>query len=86
MSTRERIRDFVDDDALLMDGFDDAIIGVAERCGQPALVAYSRNRCIEILEGQGMSHEDANEYFDFNCAAAWMGEKTPVIIDERAAE
>jgi hypothetical protein len=86
MSTRERIRDFVDEGALLMEGFDDAIIGVAERCGQPTQVAYSRNRCIEILEAQGMSHEEANEYFDFNCAGSWMGEGTPVIIDERAAE
>jgi hypothetical protein len=82
----DRIRDFVGEDALIMDGFDDAIIGVAERCGQPALVAYSRNRCIEILEGQGMDHEEANEFFDFNCAGAWMGPGTPIIIDERIAE
>ena len=67
-------------DALLADGFDEAIIGIAERCGQPPLVAYSVDRCVEILEGQGMSREEAEEFFDFNVAGAWMGEMTPVWI------
>ena len=35
--------------ALMADGFNDAIVGVAERCGQPALIVYDARRCIEIL-------------------------------------
>jgi hypothetical protein len=90
MTTRERIREFIGDgEALLLEPemFDDAILGVAERCGQPTIVAYSRNRCIEILESEyEMDRDEANEYFEFNIAGSWVGEGTPVFIDERYAE
>lgn len=85
MTMRDRIADYAPG-ALLADGFDDAILGVAERCGQPTLVAYDRCRCIDILEAQGMSREDAEEYFEFNVAGAWVGEQTPVWIDTRIAD
>jgi hypothetical protein len=90
MTTRARIKDFIGDgEALLLEPemFDDAIIGVAERCGQPTIVAYSRERCIEILEREyEMEHDEADEYFEFNIAGGWLGEGTPVFIDERFAE
>lgn len=85
MTTRDRIADYAPG-ALLADGFDDAILGVAERCGQPPLVAYDRCRCIDILVAQGMSREDAEEYFEFNVAGSWVGEQTPVWIDTRIAD
>ena len=85
MELRDRIADYAPD-ALLADGFDDAILGVAERCGQPTLVAYDRSRCIDILVAQGMDREEAEEYFEFNVAGAWVGEQTPVWIDTRIVE
>ena len=43
-------------------GFDDAIIGVA---GEK--IVYSRIKCINILiTRDGMSYEEASEYFDLN--------------------
>jgi len=69
------------EEALLADGFEEAIIGIAERCGCPTLVAYDAARCIEILvERDGMSHEDAVEFFEFNTLGAWAGEHTPIYI------
>lgn len=85
MTTRDRIFDYAPD-ALLADGFDDAILGVAERCGQPPLVAYDRTRCIDILVAQGLDREDAEEFFEFNVVGAWAGEMTPVFVDTRVAE
>lgn len=85
MTTRDRISDYAPD-ALLADGFDAAILGVAERCGQPPLVAYDRGRCIDILEAQGMDREEAEEFFEFNVAGAWLGEMTPVWVDTRIAD
>ena len=32
-------------DALFADGFDNALIGVARRCGQPSLAVYDREKC-----------------------------------------
>jgi hypothetical protein len=68
-------------DALLADGFDDAIIGVAERCGQPPLVVYDITKCIEILElRDGMDHDEAEEFFGFNTLCAWAGDGTPLFL------
>lgn len=86
MTTRERIADSIED-ALFLDlaDYDDAIIGVAERCGMDPVVAYDRTRVIDIL-ARDMPREDAEEFFEFNTIGAWMGKNTPVFIDTRYAE
>lgn len=67
---------------LSADGFDEAIVGIAERCGQPALLVYDRQKCIKILvDRDGMTEEEAVEYFDFNVSGAWVGEHTPIWMD-----
>lgn len=76
-------RDEIDPDGNLMfaDGLDRAIIGVGDRCGQPAIVAYDVSKVIEILMTRdGMSYEEATEFFEFNISGAWMGELTPIWI------
>jgi len=68
-------------EALKADGFDDAILGVASRCGQNDLIAYDVNKIISILmERDGMDYEEAQEFFEFNIVGAYMGENTPVFI------
>ena len=68
-------------EALTADGFDAAIVGIAERCGQPTLVVYDAARCIEILvERDGMVRDEAEEFFRFNVLGAWVGEMTPVFL------
>jgi hypothetical protein len=86
--TREELVEFVDDPELLFaDGFDEAIIGAATRCGQPTIVVYDRDKCIDILIAEGMDPEEAEEYFCFNTEGAWVGPRTPAYvarpIDER---
>lgn len=65
---------FPEDEILKADGFDEAIIGIDEHSMR---LIYSISKCIEILS-RDMSEEDAVEYFDFNVAGAYMGEKTPI--------
>lgn len=68
-----------DGELMFADGLDDAIIGVGERCGQPAILVYSHKKVIDILMTRdGMSYEEATEFFDFNIAGAWVGERTPI--------
>lgn len=72
---------FVDLELLFLEGFDAAIIGVGRRCGQPDIVAYDVDKIIAILmKDHGMSEEDANEFYEFNIAGAWVGDDTPVFI------
>jgi hypothetical protein len=71
----------VNPEALLADGFEDAILGLAERCSQPHLVVYDAAKCLDILvERDGLSREEAEEYFSFNVTGAWMGEHTPLFL------
>ena len=72
---------------MVINGYDEAIIGVARRCGQPDLIAYDLEKIIEILvKRDGMSYEEAVEYFEFNIEGAWMGDNTPCFIDNNLPE
>lgn len=68
--------------ALTADGFDEAIIGIVDIPNTPTRVAYSVKRSIEILLKQGMDLDEAVEYFDFNVRGAYMGETTPIWVDD----
>ena len=71
---------YPDDEFLIADGFDDAVIGVDY--GSSRLI-YSCKKCIEILiEQEEMTAEDAIEHFQYNVAGAWVGEKTPIWCED----
>lgn len=73
-------------DLLKADGFDEAIIGVVERIGTQAL-CYDQEKVIDILiKRDGMTYEEAVEYFDFNIAGAWVGEHTPFFLTRDSFE
>ena len=78
-SIREQLAD-ENPKALFADGFDEALVGIARRCGQPALAIYERAKCIEILSRE-MTTTEAEEYFEFNVSGAWLGENTPIFMD-----
>ena len=62
-------------------GFEKALLGFGYQFNTPVAV-YSKDRCLHVLmERDGMSREDALEYFDFNVAGAWVGEGMPVFLD-----
>jgi hypothetical protein len=78
-NNRERLLLFVpEEDLLFADGFDDAIIGLDT---QNLRVIYSKQKMIETLLTD-MSVDDAIEYLDFNTWQTYVGEKTPIYMDE----
>ena len=82
--TRDEIVEMTGDDEMLFaDGLDDAIMGVVWRCGAPnPVVCYSIEKCIENLTVD-MDRDEAEEYFWFNTAGAYVGDYTPVFLDDR---
>ncbi len=67
---------YPEEDFLIADGFDGAIIGIDEKSMR---VIYSVKKCIEILiVDQLMTDEESIEHFEFNVAGSYMGEKTPI--------
>ena len=76
---RDRLAE-IDPDLLLMDGFDDCVIGICESFGSVPVVAYDYERVLANLQASGMTYEEAVEYHEFNQAGAYVGEQTPVFI------
>ena len=80
MDIQELVESY-DSEMLTADGFDDAIIGVSERFGRSPVIAYDKDKCIQVLmDRDGMDYEDAIEFFNFNVIGAWVGEGTPEFI------
>lgn len=73
----DTLRD-TDSDALTMDGMDEAIIGIVEQAGRE-LVLYSYTKLINVLVRQGMTTEEAEEWYVFNMTG-YMGDSTPVVL------
>ena len=66
------------------DYFDKAILGVITRIGLEA-VCYSKTKVLEILMAEeDMSYEDAIEHFEYNIIGSWVGEHTPVYLEDFA--
>lgn len=66
--------------ALAADGLDDAIIGYGQQFPKEPLLVYDYDKCVEIFMAQGMSHEEAVEWMEFNVVNAYYGEGTPIFI------
>jgi hypothetical protein len=70
------INAYPEEDFLIADGFDAAIIGIDTKTMR---IIYSVNECIDILiNHHDMPEEDAYEYFEFNVVDAYVGKKTPI--------
>jgi hypothetical protein len=70
------------EDVLIADGFDDAVIGIEPLTMR---VVYDIDKVIEILMGQGMDHDEAIEYYEFNIVGAYVGEQTPLFVNTYAS-
>jgi hypothetical protein len=67
--------------AVLLDGLDDAIIGVVEEFGNSPRVLYSKLKILSILcERDNMTTEEAVEFYDYNILGLYAGEQNPVFL------
>lgn len=70
-----------DEEVLLADGFEGALIGIVRQFGKPMAV-YDRTQCIECLIDQGVEPDEAEEYFQFNVEGAWVGDQAPCFLEK----
>jgi formylmethanofuran dehydrogenase subunit E len=80
MIDREHLMEVLEEEeCLTADGFDKALVGCTY--GANVVAVYDINKMIEILVDEGMEHEDAVEFLDFNVVGAYVGEKTPLYVN-----
>lgn len=73
------------DGALLIDGHDNAIMGMATIPGIGPIVLYDPEIIVKNLVRDGMPYEDAVEYFMFNIDGAYHGDGTPAMFTRLAS-
>ena len=70
------------DGCLMADGFEEALIGFGTRFNNPVTI-YDVAKCVDILiDRDGMNHEEAVEYMDYNVLGAYVGEETPIFLGD----
>lgn len=73
--------DEIADGAILLDGLENAIIGVVEEFGNGRRVLYSKDMILKILtERDGMTWSEAEEFYDYNILGLYAGEQNPVFL------
>jgi hypothetical protein len=82
MMDREELQSYLEDgECMVYPEYEDALIGVTAGWGETRAV-YEWGKCIEILMlRDGMTYDDAIEYFAINTAGAYNGEKTPEFVN-----
>lgn len=84
MKMRELIEEYLEEylpdvSVILLDGFDDAIVGVLEGFDSEYCLAYDRNKIIEILK-RDMTEEEAFKYYEYNIIGAYLGKNIPKFL------
>ena len=89
MDTRAEVLEYLEefehydniDGVVLFDGLDKAFLGLHAHEGLPRAV-YSIHRILGILiERDGMKPDEAQEFYDFNIGALFVGEQSPLLIE-----
>jgi hypothetical protein len=75
----DKILEYFNDETTFIkaDGFDDAIIGLEQ---QQMKLVYSVPMCIDVLVKEGMSVDDAIDYFEFNVRGSLTFD-SPLFVD-----
>ena len=69
----------INPDAMLVDGHDDSLAGWDT---QGRAIYFIDHIIGTLIERDGMTAEEAVEFFDFNIAGAYVGEYTPIYMYE----
>ena len=71
----------VNPEALLADGLEDAAIGYTVGHHSEHIVVYDYDKCVDVLVTRdGMTHEEADEFLQFNTLGAYVGPQGPVYV------
>ena len=83
MTIKKILDIYPNENFLRTDGFDDCIIGVSHRYGEPLLLAYDKEKVIKkLMKRDNMTIEDALEFYTYNIIGAWVGKQTPIFIEK----
>jgi len=67
--------------AVILDGLNEAIIGIVEEFGNGPRILYSKPKILNILcERDSMTQSEAEEFYDYNILGLYAGEQNAVFL------
>jgi hypothetical protein len=79
MTLLEILEVYQDEELLMVDGFDEAVIGVE---ALKMRLVYDINKMRTILvERDKMTFEEAMDFLDHNVLGTYVGEQTPIYVE-----
>jgi hypothetical protein len=70
-----------EESVVFADGLEKAFIGIGYQFNDPIAI-YSKSKTIQCFIKEGMDEEQALEYFDYNVVGAYVGEATPIFLED----
>lgn len=68
-------------DAKVLDGHANAIVGMVQQHGSDPIVLYDPVKIIHnLIVDHNMNQEEAEEFYNFNIACAYVGPNTPMML------
>lgn len=79
--TKDEVLEIVDDEAIIYDDLDSAIIGVTERCGMPDVVCYDYDKLIEALKNTFKDEDIELDEYEIEEGLTIDDKKTQIAIE-----
>ena len=67
---------------IFADGFKKAFLGVGTQFNKKVAVYSSKEVILNLMADSDMTFDEAVEYFYFNIVGSYVGEETPVFLEE----
>jgi hypothetical protein len=67
--------------AVMLEGFDDCIVGVSESFGEEPRIIYSKKQIITKLM-EDMNEEEAFDFYYYNIVGGMFGTQNPIFIQD----
>lgn len=80
--TIEEIKEFAEG-AIILDGLDEAIMGIAEEFGNGYRIVYSKSKIFGILMNRdGMTEEEAIEFYEYNILGLYASPQNAIFFED----
>lgn len=80
--TIEEMKEFAEG-AIILDGLDEAIMGIAEEFGNGYRIVYSKSKIFSILMNRdGMTEEEAIEFYEYNILGLYASPQNAIFFED----
>ena len=80
--TIEEMKEFAEG-AIILDGLDEAIMGIAEEFGNGYRIVYSKSNIFSILMNRdGMTEEEAIEFYEYNILGLYASPQNAIFFED----